>query len=469
MKNPKEIIIDDLLLMNEKYIRKNNHESNKLLQIINFKFQTRINFLILLCFLALSAAAQSNEEPSQSASTETSPGKKQPRLTLGGYGEVALQKMFFSDDVYRYKHPETYKNDRHGRFDLPHVVFYVAYDFGRGWKVSAEVEFEHGGTGSAVEIENEEAGEYESEIEKGGEVVLEQFWIQKSWSKSVNLRLGHIIVPIGLTNQYHMPTEFFSVLRPEEANILPCTWHETGISFLGRTGVWNYEAQFLAGLDAERFSNANWVQDGAVSPYEFSIANNYAFALRVDNYSVKGLRMGLSGYVGNSATNSLKSRRYDGVEGQVSIGSVDAVYDDHNILFRGNLIYGHLSDSYDISSINKKLPSASPSPKTNVASDAMSWFVEAGYDVMSFFPSRKYKNDKLYVYAHYGYFNSMYKVVSGIDKKAWTEKNIFSAGINYFPIKELVIKTEYTLHKFNAPFNNEPTISFGIGYAGLFN
>ncbi|MDR1257903.1 MAG: hypothetical protein LBK65_01295 [Tannerellaceae bacterium] len=402
-------------------------------------------------------------------------------LTIGGYGEAVAQRMFYSDNVERYKYPAINKDATHGRFDLPHVVFYLSYDFGHGWKVSTEVEFEHGGAGSTVEIENEETGEYETEVEKGGEVALEQFWIEKTFSPAFNLRMGHIIVPVGLTNQYHMPTEFFSVLRPEEeASILPCTWHETGLSLWGRTPDWRYEAQFIAGLDAERFNDANWIQGGAGSPYEFTIANRYAGAFRIDNYSVSGLRVGLSGYFGFSASNSLKAERYvytagsgataekERVNGAVSIGALDAVYDNHHILARANVLYGHLGDSYTISQVNRRLPSASPSPRTNVASDVLSWYVEAGYDVLSFFPGRKNKSDKLYVYGHYGYYDSMYKTAASIAGKAWCEKKIMRLGLNYFPIKDVVVKAEYSLRQFNAPYNNEPSISLGVAYAGLF-
>lgn len=84
-------------------------------------------------------------------------------------------------------------------------MIWLGYDFGKGWSLGTEIEFEHGGTESAVEIETEEAGEYESEVERGGEVALEQFWIQKSFTRAANLRMGHIIVPVGATNMYHMP------------------------------------------------------------------------------------------------------------------------------------------------------------------------------------------------------------------------------------------------------------------------
>lgn len=154
------------------------------------------------------------------------------KLSVGGNGEIGYTREFFSDNPYKYSQAGKYKNDpSHGKFDIPHAVIYLGYDFGKGWTMGTEIEFEHGGSGSSYEKEYEESGEWEHEVEKGGEVELEQFWIQKSFSRMFNLRAGHIVVPIGLTNAYHEPLNFFTVYRPEgEATILPCTWHQTGIS-----------------------------------------------------------------------------------------------------------------------------------------------------------------------------------------------------------------------------------------------
>ena len=137
------------------------------------------------------------------------------RLHVGGYGEVAFSRNFYSDNYLRYSEPDKYRNQSHGRFDLPHVVIYLGYDFGKGWSFSSEIEFEHGGTESAVEIETEEAGEYEKEIERGGEVALEQFYIQKEFMPQLRLRAGMQVVPVGATNAHHEPNQFFGVYRPE--------------------------------------------------------------------------------------------------------------------------------------------------------------------------------------------------------------------------------------------------------------
>ena len=101
--------------------------------------------------------------------------KKLSRLTLGGYGEAVMTRNFYSDEWQRYTNAEKYRDAKsHGRFDIPHMVIFIGYDFGKGWSMGTEIEFEHGGVETSIEMEAEETGEYESEIERGGEVALEQ-------------------------------------------------------------------------------------------------------------------------------------------------------------------------------------------------------------------------------------------------------------------------------------------------------
>jgi hypothetical protein len=408
--------------------------------------------------------------------TDSVPKKKffsLERLSLGGYGEIAYSRNFYSDNINRYSHTSDYRNAvPHGRFDLPHVVFFVGYDFGKGWRFQTEIEFEHGGTEAAVELEAEEAGEQESEIERGGEVVLEQFWIEKSFAKTLNLRVGHIIVPVGFTNMHHLPNEFFGVYRPEGENaILPCTWHETGVSVWGKAGKWRYEAVFLPALNSEQFSRTGWINGGSASPFEFKIANRFAGAVHVDNYSVNGLRLGLSGYYGHSFNNSIQpttAEKYKKIKGQVTIVSFDFHYKNYGVIARGYFDYGHLGDSEIISAHNKNLPKNSTSPRTNVASDVIVSGVEAGFDFFSLAKKEKINQQKLYLFGRYEFYDSMFKTAGNIQKEKWCKRQVFMGGINYFPIKQIAIKAEYSFRKFQQPYNNEPSINIGVVYAGMF-
>lgn len=390
------------------------------------------------------------------------------RLHVGGYGEVAMSRNFYSDNYLRYSEPGRYKGS-HGRFDLPHVVIYLGYDFGKGWSFASEIEFEHGGTESAIEIETEEAGEYENEIERGGEVALEQFYIQKEFFPQLKLRAGMQVVPVGATNAHHEPNQFFGVYRPEGENtILPCTWHEVSLSLSGRAGKWSYMAMFMPGLDSERFGNQSWIHDGSASPFEFKIANNYAFAGRVDNYSVKGLRLGLSGYVGNSFRNTLyptDSEKNKGIRGTVSILSFDFKYEGHGFLARGNVDWGHLGDAAHISRFNMAMSKNSTSKRQEVASDVVIAGVEAGYDFFSLVP--KLARQKLYVFGRYDYYDSMAKMESGTALQ-WCKRNKISAGINWMPIPQIVVKADYTCGILDKKYNNEPAVNLGIAYVGWF-
>ena len=361
-------------------------------------------------------------------SGRNSSGKKSfaERFTIGGYGEAVMTYNMYSDNFGIYSDPENYKNSKgHGRFDLPHAVIMLGYDFGKGWKLGMEIEFEHGGVEAAVERENEEAGEFEKEIERGGEVALEQFWIEKSFFPQLNIRAGHIIVPIGLTNTSHLPNQFFTVYRPEGENtIIPCTWHETGISLWGRAGDWRYEALMVAGLNSTLFSTDGWVHDGSASPYEFKPANQIAGAFRIDNYSVNGLRMGLSGYIGNSFHNDITtntSEQYRNVKGTVMIGAFDFEYNDHHFIARGSVDYGYLTDIDYINRRNSTQNHTTSSPYSHslVGKAAMAAGVEAGYDFFSLSDKLREKEQKFYLFIYTGRRNDSERLDEQASYSLW--------------------------------------------------
>ncbi len=395
------------------------------------------------------------------------------RLTIGGYGEAVYTRTFYSDNMFRYSHPERYKNsDGYGRVDLPHVVINIGYDFGHGWTMGSEIEFEHGGNEVAIEIEAEETGEFEHEIERGGEVALEQFWLQKSFCNALNIRMGHIIVPVGQTNYAHLPTQFFTCYRPEgEFTIMPNTWHETGVSIWGKIGKWRYEAVVVPGLNSNMFNNANWVKNGAPSPYEFKVANKLAGALRIDNYSIKNLHIGVSGYIGNSFNNDIvtnEADKYKDVKGTVLIGTAEFDYKAHGFVVRGNFDYGHLNDAAIISTYNKNNnhQSFSPYPRSLVGEDAVAFGGEVAYDI--FHSIRRTGERQLFVFGRYDYYDSYIPYEGAITMYDWTERHVVTLGMNYYPIKQVVIKAEFSERFLKAQYNNEPMVSVGVAYSGFF-
>ena len=455
----------------------------------------------ILTLLSLGVMAQETEEKNIDAKTgATEQVSKKDKLTnalsrlhIGGYGEAVMTRNFYSQSFNRYKKPELYANDKsHGRFDLPHICLNIGYDFGKGWTMGSEIEYEHGGTGSAVEIEAEEAGEYEAEVEKGGEVNIEQFWINKEFmGGKLNVKAGEIIVPVGYSNAYHEPNQFFTVYRPEgEATIMPNTWHQMGLSVWGRLKDWRYEAQLLSGLNSESFTAESFAHYGATSPYEFKVANNYAGAVRIDNYSIKGLRIGLSGYYGYSFRNTLRTpgSKYENVKGALGIIALDFSLNRWNWIVRGNIDYAYFSDADIISAYNQanwthhKYQDGNPHHYSNIGSNAVAYAIEAGYNIFSQIAKLKEKNEKLYVFGRFEHYNTM---ASGSYESMYkyTKKYRWALGVNYSPIKQITIKGEYSYRFFEKPdnnglapdsplyrqpYNNEPSLSLGVTYTGWF-
>lgn len=395
------------------------------------------------------------------------------RLSVGGYGEVAMSRNFYSDHVSRYSLADEHKDDpSHGRFDIPHAVIYLGYDFGKGWTMGTEIEFEHGGVGMAYEKEDEEGGEWEQEVEKGGEVELEQFWIQKSFGRWANIKAGHIVVPVGLNNAYHEPLNFFTVYRPEGENtILPSTWHQTGISFWGKTNGWRYELQFLAGLNSDNFTNTGWINKGPGTPTEGEIATKYGTALRIDNYCIKGLRIGLSGYYGHAIGNSYPNNK-DGAEskykGVVAIGAIDFTYNNYNWIVRGQADYGYLSDAKQLKYFTNRLNGLSPFHHSAfVSKNAFAYGIEAGYNIFSQIEKLRQDNQKLYLFGRYEHYNP-YASKTKNTSYDYTNVKRMAVGINYYPVKQIVVKAEYSHRFLKSQYNNEPAINIGVAYEGWF-
>lgn len=395
------------------------------------------------------------------------------RLSVGGYGEVAMSRNFYSDHVSRYSLADEHKNDpSHGRFDIPHAVIYLGYDFGKGWTMGTEIEFEHGGVGMAYEKEDEEGGEWEQEVEKGGEVELEQFWIQKSFGRWANIKAGHIVVPVGLNNAYHEPLNFFTVYRPEGENtVLPSTWHQTGVSFWGRTKGWRYELLFLAGLNSDNFTNTGWINKGPGTPTEGEIATKYGTALRIDNYCIKGLRIGLSGYYGHAIGNSYPNNK-DGAEskykGVVAIGAIDFTYNNYNWIVRGQADYGYLSDAKQLKYFTNRLNGLSPFHHSAfVSKNAFAYGIEAGYNVFSQIEKLRQSNQKMYLFGRYEHYNP-YASKTKNTSYDYTNVQRMAVGINYYPVKQIVVKAEYSHRFLKSQYNNEPAINIGVAYEGWF-
>lgn len=384
---------------------------------------------------------------------------------IGGYGEILYQHFNYGPNQNR---PTGSENDSRAIIDVPRFVLMFGYHFTDDISFETEIEFEHLGTGAAIELEYEEFGEYEIEIEKGGEIVLEQFHITKAFSPAFNLRVGHFVIGVGLLNKGHLPIQYFGTIRPEaETTFLPSTWHETGVEVFGKYSDFSYRLQLVNGLDATGFSSQHWIKKGNQKAFELTRATNMALVGRLDYKGIEGLEIGASGYYGNSSGNRPKKSDMKGIDAHVGIAEAHFNLNTNSIIARGTLIYGTLENADIVSAKNVHLARNLSVPKTPVAKAAMAWGVEAGFEILKTF---SIKSDyKLYPFLRYEFCNTMQEVDKSVFAVPRYKKNILTFGTNFFPLPNLVIKTDYSIRTVgNENFNTEHTFGLAIGFTGWF-
>ncbi len=188
---------------------------------------------------------------------------KQQGLSIGGYGEGRYQNFggAAKDDV----------------FDFYRAVFYFGYRFNEDWVFNSEIEMEH-----VKELSVEFA-------------YLD--WL--GGSEALNARVGLMLLPLGLVNEYHEPTTFLAANRSViESKLIPTTARENGAGIFGAVGSWDYKLFLVNGMDGTGFADDSL--RGGRQKGARALANDFAAVASLETTARPGLRFGVSAYMGDS-------------------------------------------------------------------------------------------------------------------------------------------------------------------------
>jgi hypothetical protein len=378
---------------------------------------------------------------------------KELGLEISGYGIVNYYNRDWETDEFA-----------KDAFDTERFILELEYRFSDQFFAAAELEFEHGGTGVTLEFDSqEEFGEFETEVEKGGEVIVEELYVAYQHANWLNGRVGRFVVPVGRTNKYHDPQDYFTVARSEaDAAVIPQLWHEAGVSAygsqpLGRWGRLDYETQVVTALDSSGFSSRNWIAGGHQKRFDEARAEDLAFVARVDYHPWSTLQLGGAYYGGNSKGNRPKNDlAYDAF---VDILEFDGAWTTGDFILRGQYLWGRLQNSHLVTEANRTLSNNLGVKRTPVGSEAQSWFVEAGYDLL---PSNA---QELVVFGRYDEYDSMYRTEGLVfDNPRWS-RGSWTIGLNYRPLPDIVFKAEYNARTLDLDENDEEnTFALGVGF-----
>ena len=235
---------------------------------------------------AAPAAAVPPVAPEPAVLAGSTSGSTVDRLKLWGYGEVY------------YTRPTHIPAE--SQADLARAVFGIGYQFDDRTSFNSEYEIEHAVASAS------DPGEFE----------VEQFFVDHQFSDWGALRAGLFLMPFGLLNEHHEPTNFYGMQRNFiETLIIPSTWREGGleinthsvnglaISVGLSTGVnlskWDYAPPFPPYRNALMLAN-NHVAPLQATHQELALANaQHPSAHLAINYTgLPGLRVGAAIFSG---------------------------------------------------------------------------------------------------------------------------------------------------------------------------
>lgn len=393
------------------------------------------------------------------------------KLEVGGYGELGATYYRYGEDPNR---AGGSLHDR--RLELDTTRFVVAME-GRmpgGFEFEAELEVEHGGTGAARELEHEEFGEVETEIEKGGEVILEELYLKRTFGR-YQLAFGRFYLALGHLHSHYRPTDYLGAHRSEaETTLFPGQWDEMGVSFSARWPQVLVTAQLVNGLDSSGFSSRAWVASGHQGAFETVRARELAAVVRVE-LSHDRASLGLSGYVGGANRNRPKADLVNEcddpapndvapcgyVRSVVAIGALDARWRWRGLRGQALAIYGHLSNAAAISARNDRLSNELGVERTPVSDQALAVAGELGYDVAPLLGTC----GALEPFVRLDYYDTMFRPRAELFDNPRFSRTVLGAGVAYTHERAWVGKLELRRRSFpTATLRLEHEVSASLGF-----
>ncbi len=340
-------------------------------------------------------------------------------VIVGGYAQVD------------YNQPE----GLNGNLDVHRLVLLVGYKFNDKVQFVTEIEYEH-----------------------VKELYVEQAFLQYTVADNVNLRGGLMLVPMGIVNEYHEPTTFNGVERPNvDKSIVPSTWREIGIGITGKidNASMRYQAYVFNGfasVNGEKvLGGSNALRNGRQKGAE-SIINTPNFSAKLDYYGIPGLRLGLSGYVGRTQAED-DVQDMEGTDVGLSMIGLDARYINKRFSARGQYIHGKLSDTDKYNILYE----------TNLGSELKGWYLEGAFNL---FPLSK--NQRLDAFVRYEQYDTHAATLdAGIARNLSYNRNEWTTGLSYHLVQGAVVKADYQILD-NAVEGNQSKGQFNLGFGVWF-
>lgn len=348
--------------------------------------------------------------------------------TIGGYGEV----------VYSNYRDSSVKDEA----DLKRFVLFFGHKFTDRLRLVSELEIEH------------------AKVDKnGGEVAVEQAYIELGLSDKINTRAGLMLMPIGIINETHEPPTFYGVERNEvESRIIPSTWRELGVALQGEAveGL-----EYIAGIsttpDASKYSATTGASKGFrdMRTSGRQVAANDLGVFGALNYrGVPGMLLGASVFSGETAQDGLGETAKPALVGtaaKLTLWEMHAKYAVGDMDLQALYARGTLTDTDEINS------AAGLAAGSNKAAPQsfFGWYAQAAYHVW------KSGDYDLAPFVRYEHYNTQDSVADGYTVDPLNDEKVTTIGMNFRLHPQVVVKADFQNFRTD---DKKDRFNLGVGY-----
>ncbi len=301
--------------------------------------------------------------------------------------------------------------DSKKEIDLHRVVMFLDHQFTDDIRFVSEVEFEH----------------------DGDEVEVEQAYVEFDLNDRTSAKTGVFLLPVGILNETHEPATFYGVERnPVETNIIPTTWWAGGADLGGQIGEsgFSYDLAVHEGLKTDADNNYK-VRKGRQKSSKAD-ANDLASTGRIKWTGMPGVEL--------AATAQYQQDITQGTDGDAG----DAwLFETHTQIERGPLALRALYAYWNLDGNG---------PKAIGADEQTGFYVEPSYKFSLF-------SQNLGIFGRYNQWDNQ----AG-NRKVDSERKQYTAGVNYWPIPDVVLKFDMQQQDNEGDQSNDNGWNLGVGY-----
>ncbi|MFO7939890.1 MAG: hypothetical protein R6U66_09080 [Bacteroidales bacterium] len=351
-------------------------------------------------------------------------------LNIGGYGQIDYNQPLNGDVHYN------------GKLDVHRLILFTGYRFNDRTSFVTEIEFEH-----------------------VKEVYIEQAYLDYRLLPNMHVRAGLVLVPMGIINEYHEPTTYNGVERPNlDKYIVPTTWREIGVGVTGYlpTMQLKYQVYLLNGFngyDGDANLNGKKGLRGGRQKGAESYISSPNLSAKFNYTGFSGLSLGLSGYLGDT-----QSTLYDGLSKndetaeemadssvvQLAMVGLDYRYQSGGFHTRGQWIYGSLGNTEAYNTFTG----------SDLGSALMGYYLEAGYNVLHHATST---NLELIPFVRYEKYDTHQRVEASLTENTAYNRQEITAGLTLKVARGAAFKIDYQWLGNEALDTPDRMLNMGVG------